>query len=221
MKKIIFLGSGAVASEVIAYLNDIQKHNPASTYEIAGFLDDSFNNFTSKSVTYGFSSPYLGKIEDHHFTAEFSYIFGFGNPAAKSNVLGKVDLSQLSFPNIVHPSVIVADSAELGVGNVLYPHTIIGPNARIGNFNLITSYSFISHDCTVGHFNFFSTAGLSGNVTVGDNNFFGIRSAVIPSVTIGSHNLIQAGMVVDKNVSDNETVFYRFKEKVTVIKSKE
>jgi UDP-3-O-[3-hydroxymyristoyl] glucosamine N-acyltransferase len=63
-----------------------------------------------------------------------------------------------------------------------------------------------------------STSGFSGNVKIGNNNFFGIRSTVLPSVIIGSDNTIQAGMTIDKNISDNETIYYRFKEKVSIIK---
>ena len=221
MKKIIFLGSGAVASEVISYLTDIQKKDPQSTFDVLGFLDDSYENYLTKSNDYGFTAPYLGTISGHKFSEDFHYVFGFAGPSAKHSIIEEVDLSRISFPNIIHPSVIKDSSAKLGVGNIIYPHSVIGPNVQIGNFNLVTSYSFISHDCRIGDYNFFSTAGLSGNVNVGSSNFFGIRSTVIPGVTIGSHNTIQAGMLVDKNVTDNETVFYRFKEKVTVIKSKE
>lgn len=221
MKKIIFLGSGAVASEVISYLTDIRKGDSSADFIVNGFLNDDYDNFLEKSNAYGFEAPYLGPINGHKFSPEYDYIFGFANPERKAEILANVDLSVISFPNIIHPSVIKDGSAKLGVGNIIYPHSVVGPNVQVGNFNLITSYSFISHDCVIGNYNFFSTAGLSGNVTVGDENFFGVRSTVIPSVSIGSNNLIQAGMVLDKNVTDNETVFYRFKEKVTVIKSKE
>ncbi len=37
MKPIIFIGSGAVASEVISYLEDIEKLNPLQKFEVHGF----------------------------------------------------------------------------------------------------------------------------------------------------------------------------------------
>ena len=64
---------------------------------------------------------------------------------------------------------------------------------------------------------FLSVAGLAGSVKVGSNNYFGLRSTVIPGVEVGNNNVIQAGMIVDKNVKDDTTVFYRFKEKVMAI----
>lgn len=219
MKKIIFIGSGAVASEVISYLEDIEKQNPEAKYHIHGFLNDNHEDFVIKSEKYGFDAPFLGSITEHHFSSEFNYIFGFADPNGKSKIIERLEnSSDINFPNIIHPSVVISKTAKLGKGNVIYPNTVIGPNCIIANFNLVTSYSFISHDCEIGSYNFLSTAGLAGNVKIGEKNFFGIRSTVIPSVMIGSNNTIQAGMVLDKNVTDNETIFYRFKEKVSIIK---
>lgn len=219
MKPIIFIGSGAVVSEITSYLEDIEKQNSAAKFEIHGFLNDDEEDFKLKSEKYGFEGNFLGRISDHQFSKEYSYIFGFANPAGKNRIADNIDIEELDFPNIIHPSVIISKSVKLGKGNVIYPNSVIGPSCKIGNFNLITSYSFISHDCIIGDYNFFSTAGLAGNVIIENKNFFGIRSTAIPSVKIGSDNIIQAGMVIDKNVGDNETVFYRFKEKVTIIKN--
>lgn len=218
MKPILFIGTGAVASEVISYLEDIQNQNPSAAFEIYGFLNDNEDDFKTKSEKYGFGGRFLGPIAEHQFSESYSYIFGFADPLSKENIAQKLDLEKLDFPTIIHPSVVISKSAKLGKGNIVYPNSVIGPNCKIGNFNLVTSYSFISHDCEIGDYNFLSTAGLAGNVKIGNKNFFGIRSTVIPSITIGSENTIQAGMVIDKNVSDHETVFYRFKEKVTIIK---
>ena len=52
---------------------------------------------------------------------------------------------------------------------------------------------------------------------VGNDNYFGIRATTIPYVAIGDHNIIQAGMVVDKSIGNDTTIFHRFKEKVMVL----
>lgn len=217
MKNIIFIGSGAVASEVISYLKEMKSKNTSFDYSVIGYLDDSIENFKSNAEKYNFLEPYLGKIDDHIFSKENNYIFGLGKPEIKSKILSKIYSPELSFPNFIHDSVYIPDSTIIGIGNIIYPYSIIGPNVTIGDFNLLTSYSFVSHDCKIGNNNFFSTTGLSGNVVIKDNNFFGIRATIIPDVKIGSENTIQAGMVIDKNIGDYETVFYRFKEKISVI----
>ena len=109
------------------------------------------------------------------------------------------------------------ENLDIGEGNIVFPFCILEEYATIGNYNLLTSYCFISHDCVVGDNNFFTVAGIARSVKVGDNNYFGIRSTVIPGVVIGNNNVIQAGMLVDKDVKDDTTVFYRFKEKVLAI----
>ncbi|MEG2471573.1 MAG: hypothetical protein RSA75_09950 [Bacteroidales bacterium] len=50
-----------------------------------------------------------------------------------------------------------------------------------------------------------------------DDNYFGIRGTTLPNIEIGSKNTIQAGMIVDKNIENESTCFYRFKEKVLAI----
>ena len=57
---------------------------------------------------------------------------------------------------------------------------------------------------------------LSGFTKVGNNNMFGVNSATIPTIEIGDNNTIAAGMIITKTVKDNETHFYRFKEKVVI-----
>jgi sugar O-acyltransferase (sialic acid O-acetyltransferase NeuD family) len=216
MINIVIIGSGAVAAEVCSYINDINVM-ASKKIRVNGFIDDNYENFKKNAIKYKFDQPYLGTSDSYEFNDENKFIFGFSNIKSRLNFLSKDIAKKISFITIIHPTALIADTAVIGEGNIINPNCVIGPNATIGNNNILTSYSFISHDCNVGNNNFFSTSGLSGNVSVGDNNFFGIRVTVIPEVTIGSNNLIQAGMTIDKNVSDDEVVFYRYKEKISVI----
>lgn len=216
MINIIIIGSGAVAAEVCTYIIDINKI-ASKKLIIKGFIDDSYDNFKKNAIKYKFSHPYLGSSESYKFNEDDMFIFGFADIESRLHFLKKDISKKISFITIIHPTAIIADTAIIGRGNIINPYCVIGPNATIGDNNILTSYSFVSHDCQVGNNNFFSTSGLSGNVNVGDNNFFGIRTTVIPGVNIGCNNIIQAGMTIHKDISDNETVFYRFKEKISII----
>lgn len=216
MISIIIIGSGAVAAEVCTYIIDINKI-ASKNLIIKGFIDDSYDNFKKNAAKYKFTEPYLGSSDSYEVNSENMFIFGFANIESRLNFLKKDIAKKMSFITIIHPSAVISNTAIIGNGNIINPYCIIGPNATLGDNNILTSYSFISHDCKVGSNNFFSTSGLSGNVRVGDNNFFGVRATVIPDVSIGCNNVIQAGMTIHKDISDNETVFYKFKEKISII----
>lgn len=218
IKEIIIIGTGGVAAEISSYLEALNKEGNI-IYKIKGFIDDSYDNFLLNSKRYEFNSPYLGTNDEFEFTSKDLFVFGFANINSRLKLLDKLKEKNVEFVTLIHPAAQVAKTAKIGKGNLINPFCVIGPNAVIGENNILTSYSFISHDCIIGNNNFFSTSGLSGNVIVGNNNFFGIRVTVIPSVSIGNFNAIQAGMTIDKNISDHETVFYKYKEKVTIIKN--
>jgi len=185
-------------------------------FKIIGFLDDDEGAFNVNKSKYGYQEPYLGKLQTARYYLENLFVPCFSKLDVRSDFINS-DM-RLKFATIIHPSSVISANAEIGEGNIIYPFCVIGSNAAIGRCNILTSFSFISHDCRVGCNNFFSTAGLAGNVVVGDSNFFGIRATVVPSTQIGSNNIIQAGMVINNHVSNNETVFYKHKEKINVIR---
>ncbi len=216
MKKVILIGSGGVAAEVTTFIDCINS-TAGERIDIVGIIDDSIDHYRINSGKYGFSYPYLGTTADHQFGQNELFVLALASIEARMTILKRSEAKGLIFMNVIHPSAQLSKFAKIGQGNLIYPNCVIGPNCEIGNHNILTSFSFISHDSTIGNNNFFATGGLSGNVRVGHNNYFGIRSVVLPGLTIGSHNVVQAGMVVDKNVTDHETVFYRYKEKVSII----
>ena len=215
MKNIIIVGTGAVAAELTSYIED-NNLICSEKINLIGYLEYDYN-IESYYKKYKLTKPVLGNIDDFTPKNEQEFLIGFANINFKKIIIDKLLFKKATISNFIHHSAIVANTSEIGKGNVIYPHCIIGPKVTIGDYNTITSYSFISHDCILGNNNFLSTAGLAGRVEVGNNNFFGIRSTVIPSIKIGSNNTIQAGMVIDKNVNNDSTIFYRFKEQITAI----
>jgi acetyltransferase-like isoleucine patch superfamily enzyme len=83
----------------------------------------------------------------------------------------------------------------------------VGSRARVGFACIVNTLSSVDHDGTVGNYSQV-TAGvtLAGTVTVGKNCFFGIKSAVIPNITIGDDVVVMAGGLVTKNVPDRVMV---------------
>lgn len=214
--ELVMIGSGALAAESYEYIFDINKISE-DKIKVLGFLDDlGPENFEINKNKYGFEEGYLGTTLNYSFSKNFKYLIVFSDVQMRAKLSSSLGMRGLEFINLIHPSANISNSAQVGFGNILGSHVIVGPNVRLGNHNVFTAYSFVSHDCIVGSENFFSTTGLAGHVLVGNRNFFGIRSTVTPSVIIGDDNTIQAGMLVDKNVNNQETVFYKFKERFSL-----
>jgi len=216
MRDLVLVGSGGGAAEVVSYLIDLRNCGQ-EVGRIAGFLAPFEKEFWIQHSKYEFEAGFLGNPETFSYTKDFAYIITFSNPSAKRSLLERLLPLDLDFPSVIHPSAIIAASARIGAGNVIGPHCVIGPACSLGDFNMLTAYSFISHDCKVGSYNFLSSSGLSGGACIGNANFFGIRTTMLPDVCVGSHNVIQAGMVLDKRVGNRETVFYKYKEKIQII----
>lgn len=217
MRNVIILGTGALASELTFYIED--NNSRASLREkinILGYID--YADVAAKfQKVYDYKAPILSDIDGYIPNDNEEVLLGIANIAVRKKMIAKLLDKKAKIGSFIHHSVIISKSPNLGKGNIIFPFSIIEKNAIIGDYNLMTSYSFISHDCLVGNNNFFSTSGVSGYVKICNDNFFGIRSTVIPGVEIGSGNIIQAGMTIDKNIKDNTTVFYRYKEKILAV----
>lgn len=213
--KLIIVGSGAVAAEITSMIEDTD-YGDVSGIEIKGYLEYDYNLEPYYS-RYNYEKPVLGNLESYAPSTEDYFVIGVANVAFRKTVIDKLGRKGAQFVNLIHNTAIIARTANIGVGNIINPYCVIGPNARIGDFNLLTTGTIISHDCQVGSNNIFSTGLLCGHVSIKDDNYFGIRGTVIPHISIGNRNTIQAGMILDKNISDDTTVFHRFKEKIFAI----
>ena len=216
MKKIIILGTGAVAAELTSYIEDYNTFNTTEKLQLLGYLDYEYNR-TKYYEVYELKMPILGDVNSYTFSNDVEVLIGISDISFRNKMIDFLTKKSVIFAKFIHPSSIVANTASIGEGCIIYPFCIVGPKVILGDFNIVTSYSFISHDCIIGKGNFFSTRGIAGRVSIGDNNFFGIRSTVIPSISIGNNNIIQAGMTVDKSLKDGTTLFYRYKEQILAI----
>ena len=220
MKNVIILGTGGCASEVTFYISDNNSTNEnEEKINLLGYID--YKAHAEKNFKkYQYKAPLLCDIDAYQPSPDEEVLIAVADIDFRKKMIRKLRNKNAVIGSFVHHSVIKPKNAEIGKGNIVYPFCILEQYAKIGDYNLITSFSCISHDCVVGNNNFFSSSRIAGAVKIGDNNFFGISATVIPGVEIGNNNVIQAGMVVDKNIKDDTTIFYRYKEQVLAIPQK-
>lgn len=213
MKKVIIIGAGGHAAELRDYIRHINKTNPEEAIVVEGFIDDDPNVHSH----YEFDEPYLGTIQEHEVRTEVEYLMGIANLKYRRELTEQFLEQGGTFATLIHPTTIISPTAKIGKGVVISHNASVGPKVEIGDYNFINSRSTVGHDTKIGRFNFISPqVALSGNTKIGDQNLIGTNACTIPGVTIGSQNKIGAGMTVFKSVGDNETVFFRFKERIVV-----
>ncbi|MBO5633155.1 MAG: acetyltransferase [Aeriscardovia sp.] len=216
MKNLIIVGTGAVAAENTCYVTTAKYKIEGDDVHLKGYIGDG-DDLVKYYRHYGFTAPILGGVNDYQIEEDDRFIIAINNSQTRRRIADSLRNRGAKFANLIHPSSVIAEDAVLGEGNIISPFSIIGPKAVVGNFNGLTSYSAISHDCVVGSYNSFSSVVVCGYCHIGDNNTFYIKSTVAPSVTIGSNCIIQAGMMVDKDVPDGTTVFYKYKERILAV----
>lgn len=214
MKKIIIVGSGGHGAELSDYIQYNERVTNVREFEIIGYLDDNPVNYSN----YKFGAPLIGGVRNHQIRPDVEYLMGIANLTYRKLFVDQYTSAGARFISLVHHTAYISDSASLGKGVVIGPMVNLGPNSVIGDYTMLNSRCSMGHDTKVGEFNFISpNVCFSGFTEIGDGNLFGINSATIPGIKVGNNNKIMAGMVLDKNVGNDEVVFYRFKEKVIAV----
>lgn len=131
-----------------------------------------------------------------------------GSAEVRKSLLNRVS-AHLSFPNLLHPSVILMDpkGLQIGRGCLIAAGSILTTNVHLGNFVLINLQCSIGHDCVLEDFvSLMPGARLSGGVHLEEGVYLGTNAVVLPNIRIGKNAVVGAGAVVTKDVAANTTV---------------
>lgn len=132
---------------------------------------------------------------------------GFGDNSIRRRCFDRLNSFGIRVATCVAPNAFVARDAVLGQGAVLCPGTVVNSRAVIGNNTIVNTLSSVDHDCVLGdHSQMTVGVTLGGTVHVGENCFFGMKSAVFPNLTIGADVVVRAGSLVTKSVPDRVMV---------------
>lgn len=211
MKEVIIIGSNGHSAEIDEYIRFNNNSSSPDKIKVIGFLDDNPSNYSR----YKFSAPLLGGLKPHKIRQDVFYVMGIANLAYRKFFIEKFLSEGAKFTSVIQDTAYISPSARLGQGIIIGPMANIGPNVVIGNYTLINSRCSLGHDTKIGDFNFISpNVCFSGFTEIGDSNLFGINSATIPGIKVGNNNQIAAGMVLHQDVGNDETIFYRYKERI-------
>jgi sugar O-acyltransferase (sialic acid O-acetyltransferase NeuD family) len=200
--RLILVGSGAFARELINWVDDLV--NLGLSIPVTGFLDDDF----SASIGPNYSIPRFGSIHSYIPKTGDKLLMAIADPKVKKRLHAELKSRGASFTTLIHPSAVVARTAKLGEGVVICPHAFISADAVIGDLCAINGNSSVGHDVNLGSFSTLSShVDLTGWVQVGECTFFGSGARILPKIKIGPGARIGAGSVVVRSVPDDAVVF--------------
>ena len=206
MNDIVIRGAGGLAKEVGVLIEQINRAQPDPVWNLFGYIDADTSRVGTRHGAY----PVLG--DDAYLLAleqPISVALGIGTPGTGARVFAELLAApHLSFPNLVHPSVIMDPAtARLGSGNVLCAGVILTTAISIGSFNLLNLATTIGHDVVVGdHCVFNPGVNIAGGAHIGSRCLFGTGAVVLQYLTVGDGATVGAGAVVTKDVPAGATV---------------
>lgn len=137
-------------------------------------------------------------------------VIAIGNPSVLELLVGKIQNHNISFPNLIDPNVEFMDKehVEMGKGNVICMRCTISTNVKFGNFNLLNVAVGVGHDASFSSYNVvMPNVNISGGVTIGDSNLFGVKSTVLQYLKVGDRVKIGACSLLMRNAKSDNLYF--------------
>ena len=199
---LFLIGGGYGSYQVLELILDSGK------YFLEGYFDDNDDNKLDllgiKKFGNADEDSIIKALKDYkvkNITIAIS-----NNPLIRSK-FENLGNNNINLVTLVHSSAIIGNNVKIGEGSTVFGGVHIGPDTEIGKMAFISSNSTIEHHNKIGKAfccgpNFSS----SGIVEIGDFVRTGINVGVEPFVKIGERVVLASGVIVTKNIEDNEIV---------------
>lgn len=202
MIKIAVFGAGGFGREVHFLIDEINKKD--KLYEFIGYFDDGIERGTIIN-----DHPLLGGINAlNNYTEPISLAIAIGDPRIKENIISKINNTNIAYPTLIHPGVLIGDLKfnQIGKGCIICAGVIITVNIKIGNFVILNLACTVGHDTQIGDYSsFMPTVNISGEVNIEKSVYVGTGAKIINRLSIGENTTIGAGAVVNKSLPANCT----------------
>lgn len=215
MKKLIILGAGGTAYDLIDIAHAMNKINP--TWDVLGYLDDNLN--LQGRIIYGY--PVIGTIPDSKNYPDSFFASSIGDaykPELRKVVRGKVPFSNEKFASLIHPTAVISDTASVESGAIIYGNVTLSSMVKVGHDVFLCGNTFLGHECTIGNHCVLSVGNfLASDVSVGDCCYFGVGVMIRHQIEVGNNSLIGMGTKVVKNVPSNSKLVNKLENITTLM----
>lgn len=165
MKKIVLIGAGGFAREIMADVGE----------NLMCFVDDNYYQPNDDNIF-----P-LSQFDPSKYMA----LVAIGDPTARKAMVEKLPADTEYCTWISDRAIILDNKISIGEGSVICAGTILTTNIKIGKHCQLNLMTTVGHDTEIG--DFCTTApnvSISGNCVIGEEVYFGTGASVREKINI-------------------------------------
>jgi sugar O-acyltransferase (sialic acid O-acetyltransferase NeuD family) len=203
LQKVVIIGAGGFAREVLDVFDAINRVRPA--FDVIGYLVDPQYGTPGTHIN---DKPILGGLD--WFTEhkeDVQAICGVGAPELRMRLIKRAQEKGGHFCSIVHPNATLTRWVTIGEGVVITAGCILTNQIHIGN------HVHINLDCTIGHdvviedfVTLAPSVNVSGKVILKKGCYIGTGANIVEKKNIGAWSVVGAGSTIITDVLSNTTV---------------
>lgn len=202
MKKIIIVGNGTYAQMMKKYI-DLTSFGEVCAYVVDQEYIQEVELDKVRVISFD-------EMKEQFSCNDVSLVMGIGYTQMsniRKRVFEQCKAWGYNFENYIHPTAVVAPDIIIGEGNNILEGVLIEAGCSIGNANLLFGGSMLGHNSCVGNYNTFAGKSMiAGCVTVKNNVFLGVSSAVKDHVILNDYVLLGAMAYGYKDIEEYAVV---------------
>lgn len=201
-ENIVIIGGGGFGREVQWLIERINVEEQSKTglkkWNLIGFIDDGIPQGERINEL-----PVLGDCGWLlNWKEKIAVVCAIGSTHIRKRIISRIlQNSNISFPNLIDPSVLLSKSIQFGMGNIVCAGTILTVDIKLKDFCIINLDCTVGHDVNLGSFvTLYPSVNLSGCIKVEDAVEIGTGSHAIQGIKVGSRTIIGAGTVIIRDL---------------------
>jgi UDP-N-acetylbacillosamine N-acetyltransferase len=125
------------------------------------------------------------------------FFIGIGDDAVRRRYFDRLDALGAPMPPCVAQHAFVAGDARLGRGVFIGPGAVVASRAKLADNVIVNTLAAVDHDSDVGEDSQVTPGvSLGSRLTIGRRCYFGMKSCVLPRLSLGDRTIVMAGALV-------------------------
>lgn len=202
MNKLIIVGAGGYAQEILWIVDDINQE--CGTWEFLGFVDPKS---ATKKGQLLYDRPILGAWNDAPQDESIHFACGIGTPKSRAVECAEAERRGYKAATLVHPSVIRARHVSVGDGTVIGAGCILAPYSILGRHCALNLGVTVGHNSRIGDYCVLSPgAQLLGSAALEEQVFLGANATVYQGRRVGAGSVVGANSFLLTNLGAGTSV---------------